>query len=113
MEAGRQTTKTIQIFKFVTGEEIIATVEVDHVLGKEYISRPRSIVLKAQGTALGILLLPWLVSVGDNKFEINESAILARITERYIESDIIKLYTQEVSGITIANPGDIPTIKGI
>lgn len=112
METGKHSTTTVQIFKLVTGEEIIATVEVDPFDRKEYLTKPRNIALqKMQNGAVGIALLPWLVSAGDNKFQINNSTIIVQLIEKFIEPEILNMYLQQVTGIAIAGANSISKIK--
>lgn len=91
----------ITSFKLVTGEEIIGKVTSD-VGGRIVIERPRLVRMIPSNGAVGIALLPWVVSAGDEgAVTIFEKSIVTVVEPL---KELQDTYLAETSGLELASP---------
>jgi hypothetical protein len=92
---------TVTIFKLVSGEEIIATVDDTRVTPTTIsVSKARSMAVVQTGPqTYGLQLIPFLKGAPDEDFELSVSAIMGRLDA---PSDIERSYISQTSSIEIA-----------
>lgn len=89
----------VKSFKLVTGEEIIARVEED-LENRVVLLKPRVIrVIQARGGEVGIAMLPWVVSGGDeNPVTLFAASIITIVTPT---REVEQTYLSETSAIAL------------
>jgi len=101
----------IRLFKLVTGEEIIGSVEYGITTDEQLkIARPRVLAMTPVGPGqVSLALVPWFMSNPDGTFIVNKNKIVAEPegdTPRQLED----AYLQQTSGIQLAT-GTVPRGK--
>jgi hypothetical protein len=92
---------TIVIFKLVSGEEIIATVDgTSTTQNTVTVSKARAMAVVQTGPqTYGLQLIPFLKGAPDEEFELSVTAIMGRLDA---PMDIERSYISQTSSIEIA-----------
>lgn len=96
----------VMIFKFNSGEEVVATLHSEDIHGNYQVSKPMVVQIVPQNGQMGLMLIPWVLGNQNIKVVINKNSLSVN---HPISPDIAfeKQYLQQVSGITLLDKGKI------